>query len=86
MTVTLGILALLEAKADKSEQLAAFLKVGYTSAAGSSPGRPKNLYVREDHVLPRLAALAILHADGSLSRRAGNRPAPRSRRLARPRT
>ena len=28
MTVTLGILALLEAKAGKGEQLAAFLKVG----------------------------------------------------------
>jgi Thiolase, C-terminal domain len=24
------------------------------------PGRPKNLYVREDQILPRLAALAIL--------------------------
>jgi hypothetical protein len=40
---------------------------GYTSAAGSSPGRPKNLYVREDQILPRLAALAILHADRSHS-------------------
>jgi hypothetical protein len=44
---------------------------GYTSAAGSSPGRPKNLYVREDQILPRLAALAILHADGSHSPRGG---------------
>jgi Recombinase zinc beta ribbon domain len=38
---------------------------GYTSAAGSSLGRPENLYVREDQILPGLAALAILHADGS---------------------
>ena len=38
---------------------------GYTSATGSTPGRPANLRVREDQVLPRLAALAILHADGS---------------------
>ena len=35
---------------------------GYTSAARPDPGRPKNLYVREDQILPRLAALAILHA------------------------
>ena len=35
---------------------------GYTSAAGPGPGRPKNLYVREDQILPQLAALAILQA------------------------
>jgi site-specific DNA recombinase len=35
---------------------------GYTSATRPDPGRPKNLYVREDQILPRLAALAILHA------------------------
>ncbi len=35
---------------------------GYTSATSPGPGRPKNLYVREDKILPRLAALAILHA------------------------
>jgi len=35
---------------------------GYTSAARPDPGRPKNLYVREDQILPRLAALAILQA------------------------
>jgi len=35
---------------------------GYTSAARPDPARPKNLYVREDQVLPRLAALAILLA------------------------
>ena len=31
-------------------------------ATRPDPGRPKNLYVREDHILPRLAALAILQA------------------------
>ena len=35
---------------------------GYTSATGPGPGRPKNVYVREDQILPRLAALAILLA------------------------
>jgi site-specific DNA recombinase len=35
---------------------------GYTSATRPDPGRPKNLYVREDQLLPPLAALAILHA------------------------
>ena len=44
---------------------------GYTSAVGSTPGRPANLYIREDQILPRLAALAILHADGSHSLRSG---------------
>ena len=35
---------------------------GYTSATGSQPGRPKSTYVREDQILPHLAALAILLA------------------------
>ena len=35
---------------------------GYTSATGSEHGRPKNTYVREDQILPHLAALAILLA------------------------
>jgi hypothetical protein len=35
---------------------------GYTSAASPDPGRPKNLYVREDLILPRLVGLAILPA------------------------
>jgi site-specific DNA recombinase len=33
---------------------------GYTSAASPDPARPKNTYVREDQILPHLAALAIL--------------------------
>jgi site-specific DNA recombinase len=33
---------------------------GHTSATRPDPGRPKNLYVREDQILPHLAALAIL--------------------------
>jgi site-specific DNA recombinase len=35
---------------------------GHTSAACPEPGRPKNTYVREDQILPHLAALAILLA------------------------
>ena len=34
---------------------------GHTSAASPDPGRPKTTYVREDQILPHLAALAILH-------------------------
>jgi hypothetical protein len=30
---------------------------GYTSATRPGPGRPKNLYVREDRIMPRLTAL-----------------------------
>ena len=40
---------------------------GYTSATGPEPGPPKNTYVREDQILPHLAAVAILlngHASG----------------------
>ncbi len=33
---------------------------GYTSAARPDPGRPGNTYVREDQILPHLAAVAIL--------------------------
>jgi hypothetical protein len=33
---------------------------GHTSAASPDPGRPKTAYVREDQVLPHLAAIAIL--------------------------
>jgi len=35
---------------------------GYTSAAGPEPGRSPNTYVREDQILPHLAAIAILLA------------------------
>jgi hypothetical protein len=33
---------------------------GYTSATQPEPGRPKNTHVREDQILPHLAAVAIL--------------------------
>ena len=35
---------------------------GYTSAAVPDPVRPKNTYLREDQVLPHLAAVAVLRA------------------------
>ena len=35
---------------------------GYTSATGPDQDRPKNAYVREDQILPHLAAIAILLA------------------------
>ncbi len=34
---------------------------GHNSAARPEPGRPKNAHVREDQILPHLAALAIFH-------------------------
>jgi site-specific DNA recombinase len=40
---------------------------GHASATSPDPGRPKNTYVREDRILPHLAAVAILldgHASG----------------------
>ena len=37
---------------------------GHTGAARPDPERPRNTYVREDQVLPHLAALAILLAGG----------------------
>ena len=37
---------------------------GYTSATGAELGRPRNAYVREDQILPHLAALAVLLASG----------------------
>src|SRR5271157_1549716 len=33
---------------------------GHTSAASPEPGRPRNTYVREDQIIPHLAALAII--------------------------
>jgi site-specific DNA recombinase len=50
---------------------------GYTSATQPHPDRPRNLYVSEDKIMPRLAALAILHAGGPdrLAGRKGSRAA-----------
>jgi len=45
---------------------------GYTSATRPDPGRPKNLYIREDQILPRLATLAILHASDQHAQRGRN--------------
>jgi site-specific DNA recombinase len=45
---------------------------GYSSATVPDPARPKNTYVREDQVLPHLAALAILLA-GDAGQDAGSR-------------
>ena len=45
-----------------SYQAAYRCRHGYTSATVPDPARPKNAYVREDQVLPYLAALAILLA------------------------
>jgi site-specific DNA recombinase len=33
---------------------------GHTTATRPEPGRPKNTYIREDQILPHLAAVAIL--------------------------
>jgi site-specific DNA recombinase len=44
---------------------------GYASATGPEPGRPPNTYVREDQILPHLAALAILLAALQGNRAAG---------------
>ena len=32
---------------------------GHTNAISPGPGRPKDTYIREDQILPHLAALAI---------------------------
>ena len=45
---------------------------GYTSATHPGPARPRNLYVREDQILPHLAALAILHVGSDHDLRGAN--------------
>jgi len=49
---------------------------GYSSATVPDPARPKNTYVREDQILPHLAALAILLTGD------GSEPEPGGRGLA----
>jgi site-specific DNA recombinase len=49
---------------------------GYTSATTPDSSRPKNTYVREDQILPHLAALAILLAGPA------GKPGRRNRGLA----
>ena len=56
---------------------------GYTSATRPEPGRPGNTYVREDQILPYLAAIAILLAGpagtpgrGKIRARRSNRGLP----------
>jgi hypothetical protein len=46
---------------------------GYTSAARPRPGRPANTYVREDQIMPHLAAIAILLAGPPGEMSCGNR-------------
>jgi hypothetical protein len=46
---------------------------GHTSATSPDPGRPKTTYVREDQVLPHLAAIAILLAGPAGKPDRGNR-------------
>jgi hypothetical protein len=43
---------------------------GHTSAAVPDPARPKTAYLREDEILPHLAALAILRAESGTPDRA----------------
>jgi site-specific DNA recombinase len=44
---------------------------GYTSATGPEHGRPKNTYIREDQILPHLAAMAILLVGDGQARGSG---------------
>jgi hypothetical protein len=46
---------------------------GHTSATVPDPARPKTTYLREDEVLPHLAALAILRAGQAAAPRRGTR-------------
>jgi hypothetical protein len=55
---------------------------GYSSATVPDPARPKNTYLREDEILPHLAALSILRADRGTpdrARQATSPPRPRLR-------
>jgi hypothetical protein len=52
---------------------------GRTTASAPDPGRPRNAYVREDRVLPRLPALHVLLAGAGESEGNG----PRRRRTRR---
>ena len=56
---------------------------GYTSATVPDPARPKNTYVREDQILPHLAALAILLA-GPAGKPGPREPRPGAADQARP--
>ena len=49
---------------------------GHTSATSPDPGRPKTTYVREDQVLPHLAAIAILLVGPAGKSGRGNRSLP----------
>ena len=58
---------------------------GHTSATGPDPGRPKNLYIREDQVVPHLAALAIpLAGQNQAQDHTRGRAQPRSSHLRGP--
>jgi site-specific DNA recombinase len=46
---------------------------GHISAAPPSTGQPRNTYIREDQILPDLAAVAILLARGSQANGDGTR-------------
>jgi hypothetical protein len=48
---------------------------GRTSAIRPEPGRPGNTYVREDQILPHLAAISILLADSARTPDRGSRGA-----------
>jgi hypothetical protein len=45
-------------------EMTALAQARDASAARPAPGRPRNTYVREDQILPHLAAVAILLASG----------------------
>jgi site-specific DNA recombinase len=44
---------------------------GHPSAARPDPGRPKNTYIREDQILPHLAAMALVLVGDSRARGSG---------------